>query len=61
MSRLVCFIDKIGLPGTCSEEAKGKTTIDCKKCRFYKKFKGKESEEFLYCCWKGELNTKNSK
>ena len=41
MSRTVCFIDKIGLPGTCAKEAMGKV-IDCKKCDFYKKFKGKE-------------------
>ena len=53
MSRTVCFIDKEGFIGTCSEKGKGK--IDCKKCGFYKKFKGKEEENFSYCFWKGKL------
>jgi len=58
MSRTICFIDKEGLIGTCSEEAIGKTEIDCQKCEFYKKFKGKEKEEFSYCAWIGELKLK---
>ena len=41
MSRIVCFIDKKGFAGTCSEESAGKDTIDCKKCPFKKKFEGK--------------------
>jgi len=56
MGRTVCFIDKIGMPGTCGEEARGKSTIDCKKCSFYKKFKGKERKEFIYTLWTGELD-----
>mgnify|MGYP001563428402 CR=1 FL=1 len=60
MSRIVCFIDKKGFAGTCSEESAGKDTIDCKKCPFKKKFEGKEEREFSYCLWKGEIkNYKN--
>jgi len=55
MGKLVCFSDNEGMVGTCSEEASGKDIIDCKKCSFYKKFKGKEKKEFYYCNWKGEL------
>jgi len=55
MSRIICFIDKEGMIGTCSEEAMGKTDIDCKKCDFYKKFKGKEKENFTYCAWLGKI------
>jgi hypothetical protein len=55
MSRIVCFIDKEGCVGTCSEEANGKDTIGCRKCSFRKKFKDKE-EEFSYCKWKGEIS-----
>lgn len=58
MSRLICFIDKEGFCGICSEEAMGKDVIDCSKCPFRKEFEGKEEEEFSYCRWKGEL--KNS-
>ena len=58
MGRMVCFIDKIGLPGTCGKETVGKT-INCKKCGFYKKFKGKE-KEFIYCFWKDEIKNYKS-
>ena len=56
MGRLVCFIDKEGMTGTCTEEASGQKEIDCKKCEFRKKFEGKEKEEFYYCLWKGKLS-----
>ena len=59
MSRLICFIDKNGFAGTCSEEATGKDKIDCSKCPFRKKFKGREKKEFSYCRWIGELNNGN--
>lgn len=60
MSRLVCFIDKEGFIGTCSEESMGKSTIDCSKCEFRKHFEGKEEKEFIYTQWKGEMkNDKN--
>ena len=52
---IVCFIDKDGKIGTCSEEVKGKLQIDCSKCSFKKKFEGKEKEHFSYCAWKGEI------
>lgn len=55
MSRLICFIDKEGFCGTCSEEAMGKSEINCSKCSFRKQFEGKEEEEFIYCRWKGKL------
>ena len=51
MGGIVGFIDKEGLSGTCSEDE----TIECKKCEFYKKFKGKEKANFSYCTWKGEI------
>lgn len=56
MSKIVCFIDEGGI-GTCVRGAQGET-IDCKKCSFYKKFKGKEAKEFIYCNWKGEIKKK---
>jgi hypothetical protein len=53
MSRIVCFIDKdTGQCGTCMEEARGVTDINCKKCDVYKKFKGKEKENFEWWRWK---------
>ena len=58
MSRTVCFIDKEGGVGTCCVEGltgKQYNTIDCHKCSFYRKFKGRESEEFVYCDWLGEI------
>lgn len=55
MARIVCFIDKEGFVGTCGEESKGKTLIDCDKCNFKKQFKNKEKEEFSYCLWLGEI------
>jgi len=58
MSRLICFIDKEGFVGTCSEEAIGKPVIDCKKCSFRKNFLGREKKEFSYCFWKGKLKEK---
>ena len=55
MSRIVCFIDKItGTCGTCGLDAMGETIIDCKKCNFMKKFKGKERKHFSWCKWLGE-------
>jgi hypothetical protein len=56
MSQIVCFIDKIGMPGTCGVEASGQATIGCKKCSFYKTYKGKERKEFIYALWTGELD-----
>jgi len=51
--RIVCFIDKDGSVGTCANfDAEG----DCKNCSFYQKYEGRESEEFSYVCWKGELD-----
>ena len=55
MVRTICFIDKDGFSGVCSEEGLGKNTIDCHKCPFYKEFKGREAEEFSYCAWLGDL------
>jgi len=52
MSRIVCFIERGGV-GTCVKEAQGKI-IDCKKCSFYKKFKGKRG--FSYCFWVKQNN-----
>ena len=51
MGKNVCFIDRNGMIGTCCKE----NTIDCDKCDFKKKFRGKEKEEFSYCFWLGEL------
>ncbi len=56
MSRIICFIDKDGMCGTCGEEAIGKDTIDCDKCSFRKQFNEKEKDNFIYCIWKGELS-----
>jgi len=47
MSRLICFIDKEGFVGTCSEEAIGKLVVSCKKCSFKKKFEGTERKRVL--------------
>ena len=55
MSRIICFIDKDGICGTCSEEAMGKSEIDCRKCSFRKEFEGKEKDNFIYTKWTGEL------
>jgi len=55
MSRTICFIDKDGMCGTCSEEALGKDTIDCNNCPFKKQFEGKEKDNFTFCKWLGEL------
>jgi len=50
MARLVCFIDKEGQVGTCTNfEIEG----DCENCGFKKKYEGRESEEFSYTAWKG--------
>ncbi len=57
MSCLICFIDKEGFCGTCEKEAMGETDIDCDKCSFKKKFEGDEEKEFIYCFWKGEIQT----
>lgn len=65
LTRTVCFIDNDGNVGTCGIEGlddeqiieqMGDLCIDCKKCSFYLKFKGKEKEEFSYTAWTGELN-----
>jgi len=61
MSRTICFIDKEGFAGTCSEEAEGKQIIDCKNCEFYKKFKGREKKEFTYCFWLGYIDENENK
>lgn len=55
MGKIVCFSDKDGMVGTCCEEAIGKTVIDCDKCDFKEKFKGREKDEFSYCFWLGEI------
>ena len=55
MGRIVCFIDKEGMIGTCCEESIGKDIIDCNECNFKKQFKDKEKDEFSYCLWLGKI------
>lgn len=49
--REVCFIDKEGGVGVCTED----TIASCEECDFRKYKKGKEHDEFSYCAWIGDL------
>jgi len=64
LDRTICFIDKDGMSGVCTieglsddqiKELMGSYVIDCSKCSFYNKYKGKEKEEFSYTRWTGNL------
>ena len=64
MVRTVCFIDKeSGVAGICTieglddeqiREIMGSNIIDCKKCDFCKKYRGKEKDHFSYWAWGSE-------
>jgi len=47
-----CVIDKEGWIGICKNESKD-SNLDCEKCPFSKKFKGREREYFVYTAWTG--------
>jgi hypothetical protein len=56
MSRIICCIEKDnGMYGVCGMEAMGETDINCKKCVFYKMYKGKEKEYFSWTKWTGDI------